>query len=109
MAYIVTEACINCKHQDCVEVCPVDCFYEGINFLAINPNECIDCGVCEHECPVNAIVEHQDTEASWKWLRLNLKLSKAWPCITVKGEALPDSDAWAEVPDKLQFLSEDPG
>ena len=60
MTYVVDEKCIKCKHMDCVEVCPVDCFYEGENMLVIHPDECIDCGVCEPECPVEAI--HSDNE-----------------------------------------------
>jgi ferredoxin len=70
MTYVVTDACIKCKYMDCVEVCPVDCFYEGENMLVINPNECIDCGVCEPECPAEAILP--DTESGLeKWLELN--------------------------------------
>ena len=55
MTFVVTEACIKCKYTDCVEVCPVDCFYEGENMLVIDPDQCIDCGVCEPECPIDAI------------------------------------------------------
>ena len=80
MTYVVTEACIKCKYMDCVEVCPVDCFYEGENMLVINPDECIDCGVCEPECPPNAILP--DTEKGLeKWLELNRSLSATWPNI----------------------------
>ena len=93
MAYVVTEACIRCKYMDCVEVCPVDCFYEGETMLVINPNECIDCGVCEPECPAEAIVP--DTEPNLdKWIELNAKYSAEWPNITVKGETPPDADEW---------------
>jgi ferredoxin len=93
MAYVVTEACIRCKYMDCVEVCPVDCFYEGETMLVINPNECIDCGVCEPECPAEAIVP--DTEPGLdKWIELNAKLSAEWPNITVKGETPADADDW---------------
>ena len=92
MTYVVTEACIKCKYMDCVEVCPVDCFYEGENMVVINPNECIDCGVCEPECPAEAILP--DTEGGLeKWLELNASLSANWPNITVKGETPPDADA----------------
>jgi ferredoxin len=78
MTYVVTEACIKCKYMDCVEVCPVDCFYEGENMLVINPDECIDCGVCEPECPPKAIVP--DTEKGMEqWLELNRTLSTQWP------------------------------
>jgi len=83
MTYLVNEKCIKCKLMDCVEVCPVDCFYEGNNMLVIKPEECIDCGVCEPECPVDAIVA--DTESgSEKWLEVNTKYSEIWPNITVK-------------------------
>ena len=93
MTYVVTEACIKCKYMDCVEVCPVDCFYEGENMLVINPNECIDCGVCEPECPAEAIMP--DTEPNLdKWIELNAKYSAEWPNITVKGETPADADDW---------------
>ena len=83
MTYIVDESCIKCKLMDCVEVCPVDCFYEGENMLVIHPDECIDCGVCEPECPVEAI--KPDTEAgAEKWLTLNADYAKIWPNITIK-------------------------
>src|SRR5436190_1333341 len=90
MTYVVTEACIKCKFMDCVEVCPVDCFYEGENMLVINPDECIDCGVCEPECPPEAI--KADTESGLeKWLSVNAEYAKSWPNISQKGE--PPSDA----------------
>ena len=83
VTYIVNENCIKCKLMDCVEVCPVDCFYEGKNMLVIKPDECIDCGVCEPECPVDAIVS--DTEpGSEKWLEVNKKYSEIWPNINEK-------------------------
>jgi len=78
MTYVVTEACIRCKYMDCVEVCPVDCFYEGDNMLVIHPDECIDCGVCEPECPVDAILPDTETAAE-RWLELNREYSNAWP------------------------------
>ena len=82
MTYIVKDECIKCKLTDCVEVCPVDCFYEGENMLAINPDECIDCGVCEPECPIGAIVpDTTDIENKDKWLLLNKKFSAIWPNI----------------------------
>ena len=85
MTYVVNESCIKCKYMDCVEVCPVDCFYEGENMLVIHPDECIDCGVCEPECPVEAI--KPDTEPGLeKWLELNAEYAKTWPNITVKSE-----------------------
>ena len=84
MAYVVTESCIKCKFMDCVEVCPVDCFYEGENMFVIHPEECIDCGVCEPECPADAI--KPDTEPGLeKWLTLNKDYAAKWPNITVKG------------------------
>jgi len=81
MTYTVNDACIMCKHTDCVQVCPVDCFYEGENMLVINPDECIDCGVCEPECPEEAIIpDHLDEDN--KWLDFNTKWSAKWPVIT---------------------------
>jgi ferredoxin len=110
MTYVVTEACIRCKYMDCVEVCPVDCFYEGENMLAINPDECIDCGVCEPECPVEAILPDTEEEAS-KWLELNREYSTGpWPNITRKGEPPPDADDFKDMPDKFsKYFSAAPG
>ncbi len=89
MTYVVTDKCIKCKYTDCVEVCPVDCFYEGKNMLVINPEECIDCGVCEPECPIDAI--KPESKELLKWVEINAKYSKAWPNITeIKS---PPSDA----------------
>ena len=65
MAYVVADPCVKCKYTDCVAVCPVDCFYEGKNSLAINPDECIDCGACEPECPVQAIFPDTDIPPEW--------------------------------------------
>jgi ferredoxin len=108
MTYIVTENCIKCKFMDCVEVCPVDCFYEGENFLVINPDECIDCGVCEPECPAEAILP--DTEEGLdEWLDLNTKFSAIWPNITSQGETPSDADDWKDKEGKLSELSESPG
>ena len=108
MTYVVTEKCIKCKFMDCVEVCPVDCFYEGENFLVIHPDECIDCGVCEPECPVESIVPDTEPETE-KWLELNREYSEKWPNITRKGESPADAEDWREKPDKLQHLSPNPG
>ena len=110
MTYIVKDECIKCKLTDCVEVCPVDCFYEGENFLAIKPDECIDCGVCEPECPVDAIKPDTD-EGSSEWVELNTKYSNLWPNITKRRpEDVPeDQEKWRGVPDKLKLLSEKPG
>ncbi|HKY02477.1 MAG TPA: ferredoxin FdxA [Burkholderiales bacterium] len=105
MTHVVTEACIKCKHTDCVDVCPVDCFREGPNFLAIDPDECIDCAVCIPECPVNAIYAEEDVPpAQRNFIALNAELSQAWPAITDRKEALPDAEEWKDVPDKLQHL-----
>jgi len=108
MTYIVVENCIKCKYQDCVEVCPVDCFYEGENFLVINPDECIDCGVCEPECPAEAILP--DTEPGLeKWLDINTKFAAEWPNITRNKGALPDAKDWDGKPNKEELLSPNPG
>jgi ferredoxin len=108
VTYVVNESCIKCKLMDCVEVCPVDCFYEGENMLVIHPDECIDCGVCEPECPVEAI--KPDTEPNLeKWLGINAEYAKTWPNITVKREPPPDSKDWEGKPDKLQYFSPNPG
>lgn len=105
MTYVVTDSCINCKFTDCVEVCPVDCFYEGENFIVIHPEECIDCGVCEPECPVDAI--RPDTEPEMgKWVALNGKYAAIWPNIVEKKDPMPESEAWAQKIDKLAHLSE---
>ena len=90
MTYLVNENCIKCKFTDCVEVCPVDCFYEGENMLVINPDECIDCGVCEPECPVDAIIADTEDE-NGKWVEINQKYSQEWPNITEKKEPPADS------------------
>lgn len=105
MTFVVTEQCIRCKYTDCVEVCPVDCFYEGPNFLAINPDECIDCALCEPECPVNAIYSEDDLPEQYQpFLQLNKDLAEKWPVITRIKDAPIDADQWANVPDKLQYL-----
>jgi ferredoxin len=100
MTYVVTEACIKCKYMDCVEVCPVDCFYEGENMLVIKPDECIDCGVCEPECPVEAIVPDSDPDTA-KWVEINRQYAESWPNITRMGEAPADADQWKDVADKF--------
>jgi len=112
MTYLVTDDCIKCKHTDCVSVCPVDCFYEGENFLAINPDECIDCGVCEPECPVDAI--KPDTALDDKqrefWYDINQKYSLIWPNITEEKESMEDAHEWAGIPNKFEnYFSENPG
>jgi len=109
MTYVVNDACIKCKHTDCVEVCPVDCFYEGENMLVIHPDECIDCGVCEPECPVEAIVPDTEDGAD-KWVEVNAKYAAAWPNITQKIDAMPDAEKFAEEKGKFEnHFSEKPG
>ena len=106
MTYVVTEDCIRCKYQDCVEVCPVDCFYEGPNMLVIHPDECIDCGVCEPECPAEAILSDTDPEAD-NWLELNTKFSEIWPNISIKGDEPADADEYKGVEGKLEKYFEE--
>jgi len=109
MAYVVNDKCIKCKYTDCVEVCPVDCFYEGENMLVIHPDECIDCGVCEPECPADAI--KPDTEpGTERWLELNRQYSENWPNITAKKPALPGADEVKDEPGKFEkYFSSNPG
>jgi len=108
MTYVVLENCIKCKFTDCVEVCPVDCFYEGENFLVIHPDECIDCGVCEPECPAEAIVPDTEPDID-EWLEINQKYAEKWPNITRKLEPSADAEEWKGKPGKLQHLSPEPG
>jgi ferredoxin len=109
VTYVVLDACIKCKYTDCVEVCPVDCFYEGQNMLVINPDECIDCGVCVPECPIDAIVPDTD-ERSEKFLELNREYSSGiWPNITRKKDALPEAEKFKNIKNKIGLLSEEPG
>jgi ferredoxin len=101
MPYVVAEPCIRCKYTDCVEVCPVDCFYEGPNMLVIHPEECIDCGACEPVCPTKAIFAEDDLPERWKeYLALNARLARSWPVITEKKAAPPDADHWKAVVEK---------
>jgi ferredoxin len=107
MTHVVTEACIRCKYTDCVDVCPVDCFREGPNFLTIDPDECIDCAVCIPECPVNAIYAEEDVPADQQHMtQLNAELARlpGWKSITKRKPALPDADDWKDKTDKLKEL-----
>ena len=108
MTFVVTENCIKCKYMDCVEVCPVDCFHEGPNFLVIDPDECIDCTLCEPECPVEAIYSEEDVpKGQEEFLKLNAELAKKWPNITVKKDGPEDAKTWEGVQDKLQYLEKE--
>ncbi len=108
MTYFVNDLCIKCKYTDCVEVCPVDCFYEGENMLVIHPDECIDCGVCEPECPAEAIFPDSEPGAD-KWVEINHKYSDLWPNITRMIPHPPDADDWKGVTDKYaKYFSSKP-
>ena len=110
MTHVVTDNCIKCKYMDCVEVCPVDCFYVGENMLVIHPDECIDCGVCIPECQAEAIFQDTDKMAEPRWLELNRKYAELWPNILKKGVPPDDADEWNGVPDKFnEHFSDKPG
>ena len=100
MTFVVTENCIKCKYTDCVEVCPVDCFYEGQNMLVIHPDECIDCGVCVPECPAEAIVADTEPAATERWLHLNRTHAEIWPNILARQAPLPDAELQNGRPNK---------
>jgi ferredoxin len=105
MTFVVTDNCIKCKYTDCVEVCPVDAFHEGPNFLVINPDECIDCTLCEPECPINAIYPEDDVPAGQEsFVAINAELAREWPVITERKDGLPDAKEWEGKPDKLKLL-----
>ena len=105
MTFVITENCIKCKYTDCVDVCPVDCFHEGPNFLVIDPDECIDCTLCEPECPANAILSEDEVpEGQKQFIELNAELSKVWPGITEVQAASADADEWNGKPGKLELL-----
>ncbi len=105
MAYVVTDNCILCKYTDCVEVCPVDCFHEGPNFLVIDPEECIDCALCEPECPAGAIFSDDDLPPEFEnFIQLNVELAAIWPVIDEKKDALPEAEKWDGVKGKLEHL-----
>ena len=105
MTFVVTENCIKCKYTDCVEVCPVDCFHEGPNILVIDPDECIDCTLCEPECPVNAIFSEDEVPSDQaQFLELNAELSKEWPVINEMKDPPDDAAEWDGKPGKLALL-----
>jgi ferredoxin len=105
MTFVVTEQCIKCKYTDCVDVCPVDCFHEGPNFLVIDPEVCIDCALCVPECPVDAIYEEGDLpENMVDYIEINAELAKSWPVIDETKEPLADAEEWADMPDKRSAL-----
>ncbi len=105
MAFIVTESCINCRYTDCVDVCPVDCFHQGPNFLVINPETCIDCAVCVDECPVSAICDAAQVPPDQQhFIALNAERAKQWPVIVAKLTPLPEAERWAKVKEKFAHL-----
>ena len=106
MAYVVTESCIKCKYTDCVEVCPVDCSYEGPEFLVIHPDECIDCGLCEPECPIEAIYADDELpENQIEFIEINAKLADVYENITEAKDALPDAENFKDIEEKVHFLN----
>ena len=107
MTYVVTENCIRCKYTDCVDVCPVDCFHGGPNFLVIDPEECIDCDVCVAECPAEAIFPEEDVpEGQTQFIEINARLAKQWPVINLKIDPLPEAEKWDGVKGKIKYLEE---
>ena len=105
MTYVVTESCIKCKYTDCVDVCPVDCFREGPNFLVIDPDECIDCTLCVAECPVEAIYAEDDVPENQRaFIALNAELARTWKPLLESKDPLADADDWAKVKDKRHLL-----
>ncbi|HJP01848.1 MAG TPA: ferredoxin FdxA [Planctomycetota bacterium] len=109
MTHVVAEPCVKCKYTDCVDVCPVDCFYEGENFLVISPDECIDCGACVPECPTEAIFPEDELPEKWSaYTEINERLTEVWPVITDRKDPLSDADEWKAVEEKRDQLSEEP-
>ncbi len=110
MAYVVAEPCIKCKYTECVEVCPVNCFYEGVNFLVIHPDECIDCGACEPVCPTKAIFPDSELPTQWAMYKeLNAKYASLWPNIAEKKEPLPEAEEYKDAQGKQGLLVPKPG
>ncbi|KAI1695869.1 ferredoxin-1 [Ditylenchus destructor] len=108
MTFVVTENCIKCKYTDCVDVCPVDCFYEGPNFLVIHPDECIDCALCEPECPAVAIFSEDEVPAEMQeFIQLNVELAEIWPNITERKDPMPDAAEWDGKKVRLQTSNAD--
>ena len=107
MTYIVNDKCVKCKYTDCVAVCPVDCFHEGENMLVIDPKECIDCGVCVQECPVNAI--EKESEDNIEWIEINAHYAEKWPVLSTLLEPLPEAEEYAKVKDKKALIDPNPG
>ncbi|MEC7239788.1 MAG: ferredoxin FdxA [Myxococcota bacterium] len=109
MPFVVCEPCINCKFTDCVDVCPVDCFREGENFLVIDPEECIDCGACVPACPVEAIFPEDEVPEEWsEYTELNARLCSDWPMIDAQQEPMDCSSEYQSVAKKRDLLSEQP-
>ena len=107
MAFVVADPCIKCKYTDCVDVCPVDCFHVGKNMLVIDPDECIDCGACEPECPTSAIFSEDDLPEKWaEYTELNARLAKSWPVISAKQEPMPNADDFKDTENKRGDLDE---
>ncbi len=105
MAHIVAEPCVKCKYTDCVAVCPVDCFHEGANFLVIDPDTCIDCGLCIPECPTKAIFAEDELPDKWAdYVEINAKYTEDWPVIDAQKDALPEADEFKDVEDKKDML-----
>jgi len=109
MSHLVNDKCIMCKHTDCVEVCPVDCFYEGENMLVINPNECIDCGVCIPECPEDAIYQTDDVNDPWYKHNEYFSIEANWPNINLKKDPMPEHEKFSVQSDKTKLFSKNPG
>ena len=109
MAHVVAEPCIKCKYTDCVAVCPVDCFHEGVNFLVIDPDTCIDCGLCVPECPTQAIFPEEDLPEKWhEYIEINAKYTSDWPVIDEQKEPLPEAEEYKDVEDKRELLDPEP-